>query len=393
MTGCLPNIRVLDLSRVFAGPWAAQMLADLGADVVKVEHPAGGDDNRGMGFPHNDADGRPTGLMSSFIAMNRGKRSITIDLATNAGRDRLLALVDRADVLIENFKVGTMARRGLDYAALSTRNRRLVMCSISGFGQDGPYAARSSYDALAQAMSGLMSITGHAGQGPALAGYSVADVNAGFYAAIAILGALHRRDTISGCGQYIDLSLLDAQVAAQSHVVTNFLVSGRLPVQAGSASQINTPWQSFDTADRPVMVTVGNDRQFATLCSLIGMPELAGDARFAGNQRRFVNRAELLPALSAAFLTETADHWLDRLSAAGVPIAPINDLAGALDDPQLQHRTMIRTMVDGAGNALPFVANPIRLSETPVAYHRPPPALGADEVSVAADWLDEGTGL
>ena len=388
MTACLPNLRVLDLSRVFAGPWAAQLLADLGADVVKVEHPDGGDDNRGMGFAHRDVAGRPTGQTSSFVAMNRGKRSIAIDLADPTGRACLLALIDCADVLVENFKVGTMARRGLDYAALAARNPRLVMCSISGFGQDGPYAARPSYDALAQAMSGLMSITGHPGQGPALTGYSVADINAGFYAVIAVLAALHHRDTVSGRGQHIDLSLFDSQVAAQSHVVTNYLVSGQPPTQAGAASQINTPWQSFATSDGAIMLTVGNDRQFNNLCRLIGLPEFAEDPRFAGNQNRFLHRDALIPALIAAFETATSAHWLDWLGAAGVPIAPINDFVQALGDPQLRHREMIRMMPSVDGHPLSFVANPIRLSATPVTYDRPPPRLNGDAAEVLADWLD-----
>ena len=391
MIPCLPNIRVLDLSRVFAGPWAAQMLGDLGADVLKVEHPATGDDNRAMGFARVDPEGRVTGQTSSFIAMNRNKRSVAIDLADPVGRARLLALADRADVLIENFKVGTMARRGLDYPALAARNPRLIYCSISGFGQDGPYASRPSYDAVAQAMSGLMSITGHAGQGPALTGYSVSDINAGFYAAIAILGALHHRDTVSGRGQHIDLSLLDAQVAAQSHVVTNYLISGRIPVQAGSASQINTPWQSFETATGSVMLTIGNDGQFATLCRILGLHGYAEDPRFASNRLRFEHRDALLPALEQAFRTDSAANWLDRLGRAGVPVAPINDFRQALDDPQVRHRAMIRTMPDADGpdatDTVPIVANPIRYSETPITYRRPPPRLGEHAAAVLAEWL------
>jgi crotonobetainyl-CoA:carnitine CoA-transferase CaiB-like acyl-CoA transferase len=388
MTDCLPNIRVLDLSRVFAGPWATQILADLGADVVKVEHPVRGDDNRAMGFPQRDADGVATGQMSSFLAMNRGKRSIAIDLATIEGRDQLLALVDRADVLVENFKVGSMMRWGLGYDVLAARNPRLIQCSISGFGQDGPYSQRPSYDAVAQAMSGLMSITGHAGQGPALTGYSVADINAGCYAAIAILAALHHRDIVSSRGQHIDLSLLDAQFAAQSHIAMNYLLSGQTPVQAGAASQINTPWQSFDTAQGHIMLTIGNDRQFRTLCRLLGLDAFAQDPRFCDNQSRYAHRDALIPAISAVFLTQTATHWIDCLGAGGVPIAPINDFTAALDNPQLRHRGMVRAMPDAFGNELPFIANPIRLSETPVRYDRPPPLLDAHAAEVLADWIE-----
>lgn len=389
MADCLPNIRVLDLSRVFAGPWATQMLADLGADVVKVERPIQGDDNRAMGFPQRDVSGVATGQMSSFLAMNRGKRSIAIDLGTEEGRRRLLALVDKADVLVENFRVGSMARWGLGYDVLTARNPRLILCSISGFGQDGPDAQRPSYDAVAQAISGLMRVTGHAGQGPALTGYSVADINAGFYAAIAILAALHQRDTVSGTGQHIDLSLLDAQFAAQSHVAMNYLLSGQDPVQAGAASQINTPWQSFNTADGHVMLTIGNDRQFRTLCRLLGLDAFAQDPRFCDNQSRYTHRDALIPAISATFLTQAASHWIDCLGEAGVPIAPINDFAAALDDPQLRHRGMVQTMSDALGNSLPFIANPIRLSDTPVRYELPPPLLDAHADEVLADWIGD----
>jgi crotonobetainyl-CoA:carnitine CoA-transferase CaiB-like acyl-CoA transferase len=386
---CLAGIRVLDCSRVFAGPWAAQMLADLGADVVKVENPVHGDDNRQMGFPQLDPDGQPTGQMSSFLAMNRGKRSIAIDIASPEGRERLIALAARADVMIENFKAGTLARYGLDYAALVKVNPRLVLCSITGFGQDGPYAARPSYDAIAQAMSGVMSTTGHAGQGPSLVGYSVSDINAGFYASIAILAALHHRDMVSGEGQHIDLSLLDAQMAAQSHIAMNYLVSGRVPTQAGSASQINTPWQAFETAEGSLMVTVGNNRQFRQLCLVLGVAGLADDARFIDNQSRFAHREMLLPALSRAFAAKTAADWLRELGAAGVPVAQINDFSQALQDPQLRHREMVRTMADEQGGPWSFIANPIRLSATPIRYDRAPPRLDADADDILADWLGE----
>lgn len=384
---CLGGVRVLDCSRVFAGPWAAQMLADLGADVVKVEHPNGGDDNRQMGFPQRDAAGQPTGQMSSFLAMNRGKRSIAIDIASAEGRERLLALAGRADVLIENFKAGTLARYGLDYPALAAANPRLIVCSITGFGQDGPYADRPSYDAIAQAMSGIMSTTGHPGHGPALVGYSVSDINAGFYASIAILAALHHRDTVSGRGQHIDLALLDTQVAAQSHVAMNYLVSGQVPAQAGAASQINTPWQAFDTADGALMVTVGNNRQFRALCAVLATPALADDPRFADNHSRYRHREALIPVLAAALAGRTAAKWLRMLSDAGVPAAPINDMAAALDDPQLRHRGMVRRMADPVADEWAFIANPIRLSATPVRYHRPPPRLDADADAVLVDWL------
>lgn len=392
MSACLPHIKVLDCSRVFAGPWAAQMLADLGADVVKVEYPEHGDDNRQMGFPQRDGDGRPTGQMSSFLAMNRGKRSIAIDIASEPGRSLFLELIAKADVLIENFKAGTLARYGLDYPTLAAINPRLVLCSITGFGQDGPYAARPSYDAIAQAMSGIMSVTGPPGSGPALVGYSVADVNAGFYASIAILAALHNRDTISQRGQHIDLALLDAQVAAQSHIAMNYLVSGQAPVPAGSASQVNAPWQAFATADGTLMVAVGNNRQFRALCAVLELDELADDPRFTCNEDRFRHRAALVPPIAAALVGMPTMLWLDRLTEVGVPAAPINDVPTALDDPQLRQREMVRTMRDDLAGQWTFVANPIRFSATPIGYDRPPPRLNAHETEILSDWLGHTNG-
>ena len=276
----LAGLRVLDLTRVFAGPWATQMLADFGADVVKVEHPVGGDDVRHMGMPQKRADGSETGQTSSFLAMNRNKRSVALDMSTPAGQAIIQALAAKADVLIENFKTGGLRKYGLDYATLSASNPRLVYCSITGYGQDGPYAALPGYDAVFQAMSGLMSVTGQpdgaAGAGPVLVGYSVSDINAGFYATIAILTALRARDAVTGRGQHIDLALLDTQIASQSHIMMNYLVSGRMPVRAGTASQINVPWQAFPTADVPLVVTIGNDRQFAAFCSALDVAARGG---------------------------------------------------------------------------------------------------------------------
>ncbi|TPG53852.1 CoA transferase [Roseomonas nepalensis] len=379
------------MSRVFAGPWAAQILADFGAEVVKVEHPKGGDDVRRMGFPQKDAEGKPTGEMSSFLAMNRGKRSIALDIATHEGQATLRALAAKADVLIENFKAGGLARYGLDHAALSALNPRLVYCSITGFGQDGPSAALPGYDPIFQAMSGLMSVTGvpdgEPGAGPVLAGYSVSDINAGFYATIAILAALHHRDTVSGRGQHIDLALLDTQLAAHSHIAMNYLVSGRMPVRAGTASQINTPWQAFDTADRPLMVAIGNDRQFASFCEALGLPDLPADPRFATNAQRFAHKPDLLPRLQQALLARRADEWVAALNAVGISSAPINDFGAVREDPQLRHRGMWREMPHPRAGTMPFVANPVRFSETPVAYTRVPPLLGEHTEEVLADWL------
>jgi crotonobetainyl-CoA:carnitine CoA-transferase CaiB-like acyl-CoA transferase len=391
MSGPLPRLRVLDMTRIFAGPWAAQILADFGAEVVKVEHPRGGDDVRRMGFPQTDAEGQETGDTSSFLAMNRGKRSVALDIATSEGQATLRALICKADVFIENFKAGGLERYGLDYASLSQLNPRLVYCSITGFGQDGPYAAQPGYDPIFQAMSGLLSVTGNAegtaGAGPALVGYSVSDINAGFYATIAILAALHHRDTVSGHGQHIDLALLDAQVAAHSHIAMNYLVSGKMPVRAGTASQINTPWQSFGTADRPLMVAVGNDRQFAQFCAVLGLPELPTDPRFATNRQRMANQPDLLPLLQQALLAHGADEWVALLNDAGISSGPLNDFAAALQDPQLRHRGMWGEMPHPRAGTMPFVANPVRFSDTPVTYGRVPPQLGEHTEEVLAEWL------
>ncbi|HEY8611753.1 MAG TPA: CoA transferase [Roseomonas sp.] len=391
MSGALPRIRVLDMTRVFAGPWAAQIFADFGAEVVKVEHPRGGDDVRRMGFPQKDAEGNETGDTSSFLAMNRGKRSVALDIATPDGQEMLRALAAKADVFIENFKAGGLARYGLDYASLARENPRLVYCSITGFGQDGPYAALPGYDPIFQAMSGLMSVTGvpdgQPGAGPNLVGYSVSDINAGFYAAIAILAALHHRDTISGRGQHIDLALLDAQLAAHSHIAMNYLVSGRMPVRAGAASQINTPWQSFDTADRPLMVAIGNDRQFAQFCEALGLPNLPADPRFTTNRKRMAHKPELLPLLQGALMARTATDWMGILNAAGISSGPLNDFGAAKEDPQLRHRGMWQEMPHPRAGTMPFVANPVRFSETPVHYGRVPPQLGEHTQEVLTDWL------
>jgi len=386
----LSDIRVLDLTRIFAGPWASQMLADFGADVVKVEHPRGGDDVRKMGFPQRDDSGVDTGETSSFLAVNRGKRSVTLDMTQEEERDKLIELATRADVLIENFKTGGLSKYGLDYQSISGSNPGLIYCSITGFGQDGPYAALPGYDPIFQAMSGLLSITGTADEGegsrPALVGYSVSDINAGFYAAIAILAALHHRD-LTGEGQHIDLALLDAQFAAHSHIAMNYLVSGKMPVRAGTASQINTPWQSFDTADRPLMIAVGNDRQFAQLCESLGIAGLASDPRFDTNRDRMANKPALLPLLQQALLARKASDWVEILNAVGISSGPLNDFGAAVADPQIAHRQMIREMPHPKAGTMNFIANPIRFSRTPVRYDRPPPLLGQHNSEVLVDWL------
>ncbi|MGI4943400.1 MAG: CaiB/BaiF CoA transferase family protein [Janthinobacterium lividum] len=388
----LEGLRVLDLTRVFAGPWATQMLADFGADVVKVEHPVGGDDVRRMGVHQRREDGSETGQTSSFLAMNRNKRSVALDMAKPEGQAALQAMAAKADVLVENFKTGGLRKYGLDYPALSAANPRLIYCSITGYGQDGPNAALPGYDPIFQAISGLMSVTGQPegapGAGPAMVGYSVSDINAGFYATIAILTALRARDAVTGRGQHIDVALLDTQIAAHSHIAMNYLVSGQVPVRAGTASQINTPWQAFPTADVPVMIAVGNDRQFATLCAALDVPEVGTDPRFRTNRLRWSNKPELIGLLEAALARRGAREWTERLNAAGIACGPLNDLAAVTRDPQVVHREMFREMPDPACGTLRFVANPLRLSDTPADYRRSPPTLGEHSAEVLRDWLD-----
>lgn len=382
----LAGVKVLDLSRVFSGPWAAQMLADFGADVIKVERPGRGDDVRHQGLRARGEDGREEGETSSFMSMNRGKRSVAIDLSRPAGQALARGLAMRSDILIENFKAGDLARYGLDYASLAALNPRLVYCSISGFGQTGPYRHLPGYDPLFQSMSGLMSITGHAdgepGGGPLRVGYSVGDITAGFYAVSAILAALRHRDAVSGQGQHIDLALLDAQVASISHVAMMYLVSGQQPARLGNVSPITCPWQSFDCADGQIVVAVGNDTQFAAMCDVLELPGLPGDPRYATNPMRARHRLELVPLLERAIARHPVARLRAAFDAAGVPCGPINDFEQVFDDPQIRHREMLLSMPAGAGRTIPQVANPVRFSGTPVEYRRAPPALGehTDEV-------------
>lgn len=380
MPGCLAGIRVLDLSRVFSGPWAAQLLADFGADVIKVERPGRGDDVRHMGYRLKTASSAPAGDTSSFIAMNRGKRSITADIASESGRALVAALAERSDILIENFKAGDLLRYGLDYAALSLRNPRLIYCSISGFGQSGPYSHLPGYDPIFQSMSGLMSLTGHPddqpGGGPQKVGYAVSDLTAGFYAVSAVLAALHHRDRVSGQGQHIDLAMLDAQVAAISHMALNYLVTGSVPERLGTASQITCPYQAFACSDGQLMIAVGNDEQFKRLCEVLELPELASDARFTTNMKRAEHRSTLVPLLAERFARRPVQHWYAACDRAGVPSGPINDLRQVFEDPQVKHREVLFEMPHPTAGSIPQIANPIRFSATPVRYDRPPPTLG-----------------
>lgn len=388
MRHALQGLRVLDMTRIFAGPWAAQMLADFGADVVKVEHPNGGDDVRRMGFPTRDLQGVETGQTSSFLAMNRNKRSVALDMSKPAGCAALKALATKADVLIENFKAGGLLKYGMAYEQVSAFHPRLIYCSITGYGQTGPSGPLPGYDPVFQAASGLLSITGTSGAGgEALVGYSVADINAGFYATIAILAALRARESVTQRGQHIDLALLDCQIAAQSHIAMNYLVSGNIPVRAGTASQVNTPWQTYRTADLPLMVAIGTDRQFAVFCEALGIAELARDPRFVTNRDRMANKSALSPSIEAALAARKAAVWVRHFNSIGISAGPVNDIAAALDDPQVHHREMVRTMPDPKGPPLRFIANPIRFSDTPVTYERVPPRLGEHGAEVLEEWL------
>ena len=388
----LAGVRVLDLSRVFSGPWAAQMLADFGADVIKVERPGRGDDVRQQGIRIKDGQGAESSETSSFLAMNRGKRSITVDMSQPAGQELVRELAARSDILIENFKAGDLARYGLDFASLSKVNPRLVYCSISGFGQTGPYSHLPGYDPIFQSMSGLMSVTGHAdeepGGGPMRVGFSVADITAGFYAVSAILAALRHRDMVSGEGQHIDLALLDSQVAAISHVAMMYLVSGKQPPRLGNASPITCPWQSFECSDGEIVVAVGNDSQFAAFCKVLGAPALASDERFLTNPLRARNRLDLVPILAAILRTRAVRQWHEEFDAAGVPSGPINGFAEVFEDPQIAHRQMLMDLPHARIGKVPQVANPVRFSGTPIEYRRAPPLLGEHTAEVLREVLD-----
>ncbi len=378
--GPLDGIKVLDLSRVLAGPWATQALADLGATVYKVEKPGSGDDTRGWGPPWlKDRSGADTGESAYYLSANRGKCSLAVDLANPEGQQLIRALAARADVLVENFKVGGLARYGLAYADLALANPRLVYCSVSAFGQDGPEAHGAGYDAMIQAMGGLMSVTGvpdgEPGAGPQKVGVAVVDLMTGMYATSAILAALYER-TRSGLGQYIDLALLDTQVAWLANQNLNFLLSGRPPARAGTAHPNIVPYQAFATADGYLMLAVGNDRQFASFAALAGRAELAADPRFRTNGGRVQHRAVLVPELEQLLAARTTRAWIERLAPAAVPCGPINDLQQVFDEPQVRHRALRMDLPHPLAGTVPQVRNPIRYSRTAIEYRLPPPLLG-----------------
>jgi glutaryl-CoA transferase len=382
--GALAGIRVLDCSRVLAGPWASQILADLGADVVKVERPATGDDTRHWGPPD------VAGESAYFLSANRGKRSLTVDFHAPEGRDIVRALAAQSDVFLENHRVGDLARYGLDYPSLQAVNPRLIYCSITGFGQTGPAAARAGYDFAIQALGGLMSITGERdgrpGAGPQKVGVAVADLSAGLYAGIAILAALVQRQA-TGRGQFIDLALLDVQVAMLANVASSYLVSGRVPERWGNAHAQIAPYQVLPTADDPIVLAIGNDDQWRRFCDVAGQPAFASDPRFATNAERLRHRDALTEALEGVLRTRSAQAWLDALEAAGVPAAPIHTVAQVFADPQVRHRGMRVNVSHPRAGTVPLVASPLRLAESPVDYTVPPPILGQHTDQILRDRL------
>ncbi len=372
MTTTLSGIKVVDLSRVLAGPWVTQTLADLGADVIKIERPVTGDDTRSWGPPYYDIAGDR--LSAYFTSANRGKKSICIDITEEKGRDLVASLTVKADIFVENFKVGDLANRGLDYKTLSADNPGLIYCSITGFGQTGPYKNRPGYDFMIQAMGGLMSITGEPDEnsdgGPQKVGVALVDILTGLYSTIAILAAVNER-TASGKGQYIDMALLDVMAASLANQAANYLVSGVAPERLGNAHPNIVPYQTFATADSYMIVAVGNDNQFSRLCDVVGRPELAGDGDYANNARRVENRSKLEKELQAAIKLKSTKRWLELMEKAGVPCGPINDIGEMFSDPQVQHRKM-EIEIEG----IPLVGNPIKYSRSTLKYDKPPPRLG-----------------
>jgi crotonobetainyl-CoA:carnitine CoA-transferase CaiB-like acyl-CoA transferase len=396
----LDGIKVLDLSRVLAGPWCTQTLADLGADVIKIERPmkdgVGGDDTRGWGPPFlQDAQGKDTAEAAYYLGTNRNKRSVTCDISTPEGQQTIRALLQHCDVFVENFKVGDMARYGLDYATLSQIKPSLVYCSITGFGQTGPYKDRAGYDYAVQGIGGLMSVTGERddlGGGPQKVGVAVADLFTGMYACTAILAALRHAER-TGQGQHIDMALLDTQVAMLANLGANYLVNKKVPGRAGNAHQNIVPYQVFETAPMPsgekdhLILAVGNDSQFAKFCAVAGRSEIAADVRFSKNQERVRHRAVLVPMLEAIFITRSKADWLGALEAAKVPCGAINNLAEVFADPQVQARGMVHTWEHPLNGAVQLVASPIKMSLTPPRTDLPPPLLGQHTDEVLGTWL------
>jgi crotonobetainyl-CoA:carnitine CoA-transferase CaiB-like acyl-CoA transferase len=390
----LSHLRILDLTRVLAGPWATQTLADMGADVIKIERPGVGDDTRAWGPPYLcDGQGEPTKDASYFMSANRGKRSVTLDIATAQGQQIVRKLAASSDVFIENYKVGTMVKYGLSYHDLAAINPRLVYCSLTGFGQSGPYAQLPGYDFVFQGMGGLMSITGFPEtesmeSGPVKVGVAIADLLAGMYTTTAILAAIEHRH-ISNKGQYIDLALLDCVVAATSYQSMNYFLSGKVPSAIGNQHPNMVPYQVFRCKEGKIILAVGNDSQYASFCKVAGRPDLIDDARFRNVAQRVANRAHLVPVVSEILLQRTMLEWVALLSEANVPCGPIYGLDQVFDDPQVRHRNIRTSLAHAAGGQVPNIASPIHFSDTPITYPNAAPLLGEH----TADVLRQVAGL
>ena len=391
MSGALTGIRVLDMTRVLAGPWCTQILGDLGAEVIKIEHPTNGDDTRKWGPPWvRDKDGEDTTDAAYFCSTNRNKHSVTVNLKSSRGLGIIRELSDKSDVFIENFKVGGLGKMGLDYESLRQSNPGLIYVSVTGFGQTGPMADQPGYDYLIQGFGGLMSITGQPdetpGGGAQRVGVPIVDINAGLYATIGILAALHHRNQ-SGEGQYIDLALLDSQVAWLANQAMNYLIGGKVPVRTGNGHPNLVPYQPFRTSDGEIIIAVGNDRQFGILCEKLGVPQLSRDERFWSNGARVRHREVLVELLTAEVSAKPSRHWLEVLPEAGVPCSSINNIADVFDQPQVKARGMRIDLEHATAGPLPGVANPLKFSRTENEYRKAPPVLGEDTDSVLADVL------
>jgi glutaryl-CoA transferase len=395
MNTALGHLRVLDMSRILAGPWASQILADMGAEVIKIERPDQGDDTRSWGPPYaKDQQGQDTSESAYYLSTNRGKKSVTVDITQEEGQKIIRQLARESDVVLENFKVGGLKKYGLDYESLKKVNPQIIYCSITGFGQTGPYANRPGYDFAIQGMGGLMSITGQPddvpGGGPQKVGVALADITSGLYATIAILGALANRYE-TGEGQYIDLALLDVQTAVLANQAMNYLTTGQAPDRLGNEHPNIVPYQSFATADGYIILAIGNDTQFKRFCELTNQGELAHDSRFSTNRERVRNRAILIPIIENVMKQRSSEEWLQKLDEENIPCGPINTIDKVFANEQIQHRGMQLKMKHPAAEEISMVANPIQFSKTPNRYDRPPPLLGehTDEILTELLEMDE----
>ena len=389
MKHLLSHIKVLDLSRVLAGPWSGQILADLGAQVIKVERPGAGDDTRAWGPPFlKDENGENSKESGYYLGVNRGKESITVDISQPKGQEIIRALAKEADIILENYKVGTLERYNLDYESIKKVNEKIIYCSITGFGQTGPKSSHLAYDFLIQAMGGLMSVTGekdqNPGGGPQKVGIPIIDLITGSYATIGILAALSNRE-VTGEGEYIDMSMLDVQVGLLSNQAMNFLMTGKTPVRGGNAHPNIQPQDVFKCSDGQVVLAVGTDGQFVSLCKALGLPELSMDDRFKTNALRVKNQLELRPRLDAAFLKNTRAFWTEKMEAAEVPCGPINSVAEALNDPQIVHRKMVRQLDHPVSGKVSQVMTPFHFKNASIKVDQAPPLLGQHTVKILSD--------